>query len=307
MKHVYDSEAVQKAHLPSALKLFIAAINRRAGNLHGDVTDASGGHCRSHVRQTSGLLFVESLRCGLPPPTPPTRPSYSTSSPLRCLQKQRESHVLVHLSLDTHSLNKHTPKHGWLPWHWVNTRKRGETMSSQDGGVFLMWRGLVMCVCVFFAPVLLRWRAAWQSHYGLCKHTLTSHFKSLLPHMHTWSRVNCELTYATYTVLWGFFFFYSSAVLQMLNTCPAADTHVHVILIAYFSKFVYRIATCRSVINNIDRLWCSILFSLTHSSGFSLVFYFHFKFPLRASPLNIKKEPTTVVHPKDVLWVSIRK
>lgn len=62
--------------------------------------------------------------------------------------------------------------------------------------------------------------------------------------------------------------------------------------------FVYRIATCRSVINNVDRLWCSILFSLTHGSGFSLVLYFHFKFPLKASSLDIKKEPTTVVHTK---------
>lgn len=39
-----------------------------AGNPLGDVTDASGGRCRSHARQTSGPLFVESLRCGLPPP-----------------------------------------------------------------------------------------------------------------------------------------------------------------------------------------------------------------------------------------------
>lgn len=183
-------------------------------------------------------------------------------------------------------------------------KKKGGNDVLTGRGRFLMWRGLVMCVCVFFAPVLPRWRAAWQSHYGLCKHTLTSHFKSLLPHMHTWSQVNCELTYATYTVLLGFCFFIP---VPSCNTCPAADTHVHVILIAYFSMFVYRIATCRSIINNIDRLWCSILFSLTHGSGFSLVFYFHFKFPLRASPLNIKKEPTTVVHPKDVLWVSIRK
>lgn len=158
--------------------------------------------------------------------------SYSTSSPLRCLQKQRESHVLVHLSLDTHPLNKHTPKHGWLPWHWVNTRKRGETMSSQDGGVFLMWQGLVMCVRLF-APVPPRRMAAWQNHYGLCKHTLTSQFKSLLPHTRTWSRVKCELTYAAYTVLL-LLFFYSSAVLQMLNTCPAADTHVLVNLICVF-------------------------------------------------------------------------
>lgn len=56
---------------------------------------------------------VWSSACGL---TALWLPPHSTSSPLRCLQEQRGSHVFTNLSPDTHSLNKHSPKHCWLPW-----------------------------------------------------------------------------------------------------------------------------------------------------------------------------------------------
>lgn len=155
---------------------------RRAGNPHGDVTDASGGHCRSHARQTSGLLFVESLRCGPPPPAhapllfdflptqvpaeAQTAPCVGSSVPRHTFPKQAHSKTrLVAMALRKYE-------------------KKGGNHVLTGRGRFLTWRGLVMCVRLF-APVLPRWRAAWQNHYGLCKHTLTSQFKSLLPHTHT--------------------------------------------------------------------------------------------------------------------------
>lgn len=146
-----------------------------AGN---PLTDASGGRCRSHARQTSGPLFVESLRCGLPPPLfdfLPTQvpaeaervPCVGSSVPRHTSPKQAHSKT----RLVAMALSKYEKKGGG-----------GDVLTGQ--GRFLMWRGLVMCVRLF-APVLPRWRAAWQNHYGLCKHTVTSQFKSLLPQTRT--------------------------------------------------------------------------------------------------------------------------
>lgn len=44
------------------------------------------------------------------------------------------------------------------------------------------------------------------------------------------------------------------------------ETHVLIILIAYFLMFVYRMATCRHEVNHIYCLWLLTLFSLTHTS-----------------------------------------
>lgn len=60
-----------------------------------------------------------------------------------------------------------------------------EEGSVECGGGWGVRADMCVRMCVrLFAPVLLllHWRAAWQNHYGLWKHILTSRLKSPLPH-----------------------------------------------------------------------------------------------------------------------------
>lgn len=132
-----------------------------------------------------------------------------------------------------------------------------------------MWWWWCVRMCVrLFAPVLPHWRAAWQNHYGLCKHILTSPLKSPLPHtnMHKITQVSHAQTH-THTLtnihhycICEHTFYPCPPKMFISKSCrcsliaTVADTHVLNILIAYFLMFVYRIATCRSEITHIYSL-----------------------------------------------------
>lgn len=72
-------------------------------------------------------------------------------------------------------------------------------MSLEEGSVECMVGGggalcVCTCTCVCVSLPLYRrdGRAAWQNHYGLCKHMLTSPLESALPH-HTHAHTGSEV------------------------------------------------------------------------------------------------------------------
>lgn len=131
-------------------------------------------------------------------------------------------------------------------------------------------------------------RVAWQNHYSLCKHTLTSQLELVLPHTNTRTRTHTH-AYELYTHI--LLEFTTRTQLGGVSGCrwslPAAvaEPYELIVLIAYFLMFVYRVATCRSGINHI---YCPCLLIFVQSdicahthievTMFSLAHYFPFNF-----------------------------
>lgn len=96
-------------------------------------------------------------------------------------------------------------------------------MSIEEGSVECSGGALVCvcpCVCVrLFCRVLLHWRAAWQNHYGLCKHILTSRLKSALPHTYYKHALFLHMCAHILPMFTTNVHFDAVSVLQMLTTC----------------------------------------------------------------------------------------
>lgn len=162
-------------------------------------------------------------------------------------------------------------------------------MSLEEGSVEC-GRGATVCVCLL--PQYCRHgRAAWQNHYGLCKHILTSWLEPALPHTNTAAQIYLSICiYAhthvhTHTGLARRLSEVMSVSCRCSLFATVTEPHVVIILIAYFPMFVYKMATCRCELNRIYRLWLLVLFSLTHKGKACLVWAF--TFPLISSRCHI--------------------